>query len=132
MGEGPAEVARPVTLREHWLALAVPALLIVAVSVVSGQFLCALMESPIVAPQRENPALYVVVVTILWAAPTAVAWGIAAVGGRLAGLTGAVRRRWRLLAVGLVGATWAVAVLRYVADPLTARRWALYWPMFYG
>lgn len=120
------------TVREHWLVLTMSALLIVGVSIFSGRLLCALIESPIVAPQRESPGLYVGVVALVWAAVNAAAWGIGGVGSRVAGFAGAVRRRWRLLGVGLVVATWIVVVLLYATDPLTARRWAVYWPVFYG
>ncbi len=132
MGGGVVDGDWSATVREHWLVLAMSALLKVAVSVLSARLLCALIESPIVAPQRESPGLYVGVVALVWAAVTAAAWGLSGIGSRAAGLTGAVRRRWRLLGVGLVVATWIVVVLLYATDPLTARRWAVYWPVFYG
>ena len=132
MGDGLAVGVRPATLRGHWLVLVVLALAIVAVAALSGQFLCALIESPIVAPQREDPALYVVVMGTVWASLAVVACGFAAVGTRAARLTDGARRRWRLIAVGLVVSTWAVVVLLYLTNPLTIRRWSHYWPIFYG
>ncbi|MDQ7991825.1 MAG: hypothetical protein AAGC63_02190 [Propionicimonas sp.] len=66
MGEISSDNLPPATLRERWAVLAIPALLVVGVSVYSGQLLCAVIELPIYARQRESPAIAVTIITAWW------------------------------------------------------------------
>lgn len=131
MGDPSSDQTLPAPLRRRWPVLAGAALLSAAVSVHSGQMLCGVIELPIMAPQRDNPGLFVAVVTGWWltvaALPAAFYW----IGADLVGLTGKLRRRWRLFTLGLVLAIWTVIVVLYATDPWTAGRWALYWPIYY-
>lgn len=54
------------------------------------------------------------------------------IGANAARLAGRLRRRWQLFTLGLVLATWTMIVVMYATHPWTAKRWATYWPIYYG
>lgn len=68
----------------------------------------------------------------LWLILTAAAWGFAMIGRTAADLERTAWRHWRVIALALIGSTWATIILLYLTDPMTARRWAIYWPLLYG
>lgn len=89
----------------------------------AGRYLTVLVESPLIAPTRENPPLFVVVTAVLWIVPTVIAIGTGEWAGHLARLKAPARRRWRWIYAGVVLTVWVVTVLLYVNDPMTAIRW---------
>lgn len=105
------------------LVLGAATIVVAGSAAISGRYLTVLIESPLIAPTRESPALWILVVAGLWLFVTGVAVGVGELAGNLARLRGPLRRRWRWIYLGAVLAIWTVMIILYVADPMTALRW---------
>lgn len=110
----------------RWLTLSVATVGLAVVAAIAGIYLTALIESPVIAPTRESPTLYIVVVIALWLGCIGVALGVAVMASHLAGLRGAARQQWSWLVAVVIVSVWIVVLVRYASDPMTAIRWSGY------
>jgi hypothetical protein len=108
---------------QRWVTLLVATLGLAVAAAISGTYLTALIESPLIAPTRESPTLYIVTVLALWLGCTGVAVGVAVVASHSAGIRGQARRLWCWFVLVVIVAVWIVELVGYASDPMTAIRW---------
>ena len=108
---------------QRWLTLLVATVSVAVAAAIAGIYLTALIESPLIAPTRESPTVYIVMVLALWLGCTGVAVGVAVVASHVAGLRGQARRLWCCFVLVVIVAVWIVELVGYASDPMTEIRW---------